>query len=232
MSIEINSGEVTVMNRRIEGTFKDYTNLVNNIEDLKAEGYQASQLLVITRSNLEASLTEKTGVRVVITSDESLWDKIVSFFTVSLDDNEEAKTVDEEEVFEDYGIDEDTYERFVQALDDDEYLLLLDTAPPADSTQHADFMVRDGIIKEEIENPKKVEPDWTDSDDNPGDLSAHSLAAEAAGGKKIDPATEGKNEELHPETDVVMDEIQHDEIEYPDVDKVSTDPFGGETKND
>ena len=220
MNIKNSSGEVTGMDRRIEGTFREYGNLVRSIEKLQSEGYEASQLLVITRNNLEAGLTEKTGVKVVITKGESLWNKIVSFFTVVLDDEEAL----EEEIFEDYGIDEELYDRFVQALEEGEYLLLLDTAPPADVNHHANFMVRDGIIKEEVVQ-KTVDPDWMDSDNSVGDLPAHSLAAS----RQVE--LEEKDESAHSDTDVVLDDIQYDEVDYPDVDKVSKDPYGGETRN-
>ena len=96
------------MNRRIEGAFREYGHLLEAIDDLQETGYEAEQLLVVTRNDSDSGLTEKTGVAIVVTRGESLWDKIVSFFTVDLDGDENREDVDEEDVFENFGIDEDT----------------------------------------------------------------------------------------------------------------------------
>lgn len=159
------------MNKRIEGTFSDYSELKDTINFMMSEGYAASQLMVITRNPEGHRLKEETAVDVVVTSDqeESLWDKIVSFFTVDMDDDDEDE-VEEEEIFEDYGIDEDTYERFEDALEEGEYLLLIDDAPPA-TPEHSEFLVRDGIIKEEEDTmkddktPKGATPEWAEGND-------------------------------------------------------------------
>ena len=252
------------MNRRIEGAFREYGHLLEAIEDLQESGYEAKQLLVVTRNDSDSGLTEKTGVDVVVTRGESLWDKIVSFFTVDLagdDDDDKREREDEEDVFENFGIDEDTYERFEDSLENGEYLLLVDTAPPADP-DHAEFMVRDGIIKANEEAKLAARPDWTDDDTADGDVPKHTITAEMGGEAKM--TEEFKHGEIEPDKtevtkseppaledeitgepieadtqhgdatggdqEVVLDELQHDEIDFPDVDKVSTDPFGGETE--
>lgn len=329
------------MNRRIEGAFREYAHLLEAIEDLRNSGYETSQLLVVTRNDLNTSLTDKTGVEVVVTRGESLWDKIVSFFTVDLDGDDE-ETEDEEDLFEKFGIDEETYERFEESLENGEYLLLVDTNPPADPSAHADFMVRDGIIKANEEARLSARPDWTAEDEVDGDVPKHartaaltgeaakdSLAAEVRGVDKVNeeasfaeteppvlkegmtkddlapevrgvypneeplevasapeelipqspvPEVERELQETPPaaevrgvntldaeadieksapkysgeavvdssvaevrgvtgysdsksEEEAAFDELKHDEISFPDVDKVSTDPFGGETEN-
>lgn len=250
------------MNRRIEGAFREYGHLLEAINDLHESGYESKQLLVVTRNDSDSGLTEKTGVEVVVTRGESLWDKIVSFFTVELDgDDDENEPEDEEDIFEKFGIDEETYERFEESLENGEYLLLVDTAPPADP-EHADFMVRDGIIKEEENAKLAARPDWTDADVADGDVPKHSRNAETEGVSEM--TEEFKHGEMEPDKteiteseqpaledeitgepieadtqagdvtegdeEVVLDELQHDEVEFPDVDKVSTDPFGGETE--
>ncbi|MGP6140275.1 general stress protein [Jeotgalibaca sp. A127] len=250
------------MNRRIEGSFREYGHLLEAIEELKAGGYETNQLLVVTRNDLDAGLTEKTGVDVVVTRGESLWDKIVGFFTVDLDDDEEPE--DEEDLFEKYGIDEETYERFEEDLENGEFLLLVDTAPPAKTDKHAEFMVRDGIIKanEEAKDETNDEaklaarPDWTEYEEVNGDMPRHSITKESEGVNPMKdeiPKDTEITESEHPaekdeitgeeivvesepgdategDEDVALDELQHDEIVFPDEDKVSTDPFGGETE--
>lgn len=190
------------MNKRIEGTFKEYGSLLAAIDELKADGYEPEQLLVITRNEIAAGLTERTGVEVVVTRGESLWDRIVSFFTVDMD-GEDDRLEDEEHVFEDYGIDEETYERFEDSLEDGEYLLLVDTAPPAEADVHADFMVRDGIIKvDDKDKMLAARPDWADETaEVDGDVPRHSRALEAR-------ETNG----------MAMAEFTHDEVDVPDED--------------
>lgn len=226
------------MNKRIEGTFVDYQRMLVAINDMLAEGYSAKQLLVITREEEGRRLKEDTTVEVVITSDQedSLWDRIVSFFTVEMDEDEdsaeEIEEVDEEALFEDYGIDSDTYERFEEALDSGEYLLLVDAAPPA-HVEHSEFMVRDGIIDEEEvimdqeknnqamdDQKKSAQPDWaSENDTSTGDVESHSREAEkdiASDHEKPSQILVDKNVS-HP----VMDE---------EMDRVSKDPFGMETE--
>lgn len=336
-------GGVTVMNKRVEGTFKEYDQLIEAIEDLRNSGYDPKQLLVVTRNEIDGGLTTQTGVEVVHTHEESLWDKIVAFFTVDLNADEDAddETEDEEDLFEKFGIDEETYERFEESLEDGEYLLLVDSAPPADSNSHAGFMLRDGIIKANEEARLSARPDWTAEDEVDGDVPKHartaaltgeaakdSLAAEVRGVDKVNeeanfaeteppvlkegmtkddlaPEVRGvyPNEELlevasapeelipqspvpeverelqetppaaevrgvntldaeadieksapkysgeavvdssvaevrgvtgysdsESEEEAAFEELKHDEISFPDVDKVSQDPFGGETE--
>ena len=139
------------MNRRIEGTFADVENLKAMIESLRGQGYVPEQILVLTRNKDGAALLEKeTSIEVVITNgqEESLWDKIVSFFMVATDGDDDDDDDREEELFEDYGINEETYERFEDALEDGDYLLLIDDAPPVHQ-EYSEFMVRDGILPEE-----------------------------------------------------------------------------------
>lgn len=245
------------MNRRIEGAFREYGHLLEAINDLQESGYEAKQLLVVTRNDISSGLTETTGVDVVVTRGESLWDKIVSFFTVELgDDNDDNERENEEDIFEKFGIDDETYERFEESLENGEYLLLVDTAPPAESN-HADFMVRDGIIKDEEEPKLAARPDWTEEDTANGDMPKHSITAETEGEAEMtDESNPDKSKVTHSEPPAMedeitgerieadtqdgdatkgdesaaLDELQHDKIDFPDVDKVSKDPFGGETE--
>lgn len=171
------------MDKRIEGTFANQEMVIDEITHLiKYEGYAPEQLLVITRNGKSNFITEETAVQVIITGEDreedSLWDKIVKFFTVDLDEEEE------EAIFERYGIDEDTYERFEDALDDGELLLLIDDAAPIND-EHAEFLVRDGILPDEKIVPAAVtavtatKPDWTPADsEEVGDVPAHSIEAE------------------------------------------------------
>jgi len=171
------------MDKRIEGTFANQEMLIDEITHLiKHEGYAPEQLLVITRNGKSNYITEETAVQVIITGEDreedSLWDKIVKFFTVDLDEEEE------EAIFERYGIDEDTYERFEDALDDGELLLLIDDAAPIND-EHAEFMVRDGILPDEkvvsataTATATATKPDWTSADsEEAGDVPAHSIEA-------------------------------------------------------
>lgn len=168
------------MDKRIEGTFANQEMVIDEITHLiKHEGYAPEQLLVITRNGKSNYITQETAVQVIITGEDreedSLWDKIVKFFTVDLDEEEE------ETIFERYGIDEDTYERFEDALDDGELLLLIDDAAPVND-EHAEFLVRDGILPDEKIVPvapvTASKPDWTPADsEEVGDVPAHSIEA-------------------------------------------------------
>lgn len=226
------------MNKRIEGTFVDYQRMLVAINDMLSEGYSAEQLLVITREEEGRRLKEDTTVNVVITSDQedSLWDRIVSFFTVEMDEDddsaEETKEVDEEALFEDYGIDSDTYERFEEALDDGEYLLLVDAAPPA-HMEHSEFMVRDGIIDEEEDRmdqeknnqsmddkKRSAQPDWaSEGDASTGDVESHSREAE----KNV------ASDDEKPSRLLVDEKVSHPAMDES-TDRVSKDPFGMETE--
>jgi len=172
------------MDKRIEGTFANQEMVIDEITHLiKHEGYAPEQLLVITRNGKSNFITEETAVQVIITGEDreedSLWDKIVKFFTVDMDEEEE------EAIFERYGIDEDTYERFEDALDDGELLLLIDDAAPIND-EHAEFLVRDGILSDEKVVPAAAvtavtasKPDWAAADsEEVGDVPAHSIEAE------------------------------------------------------
>lgn len=161
------------MDKRVEGSFASYQDIQAAIQNMLDQGYTAQQLVVISRNEEARQLVAESAIEVVVTSDEeeSLWDKIVAFFTVDLDDD------DEEELFENYGIDEDTYERFEDALENGEYVLLIDNAPPAQQ-EHTQYLVRDGILPEEEDTMNHVKPDWTDADDNvKGDVEKHSIEA-------------------------------------------------------
>lgn len=234
------------MDKRIEGTFANQEMLIDEITHLiKQEGYAPEQLLVITRNGKSNYITEETAVQVIITSEDreedSLWDKIVKFFTVDLDEEEE------EAIFERYGIDEDTYERFEDALDDGELLLLIDDAAPIND-EHAEFLVRDGIL------PAATKPDWTSADsEEAGDVPAHSIEAEkklesseVAVASPTQPADAvdtitGQPVEAETVTDPAMaddghrlPEMQFDkEDSLPEVEEekelFSKDPFGGDT---
>ena len=226
------------MDKRIEGTFVDYQRILGKINDKLEEGYTTEQLLVITREEDGRKLKEDTAVQVKITSDhdDSLWDKIVSFFTVGTDDDDETEKQtdeDEEALFEDYGIDSDTYERFEEALDNGEYLLLIDDAPPR-HVEYSDFMVRDGIINEEEnimdnEEKKHVQPDWVNTEnDNNGDVESHSKEAEK--NRAHDPITEEhKGHDEEPSKLQVDENVSHPAIDES-MDRVSKDPFGMETE--
>ncbi|WP_373836886.1 general stress protein [Jeotgalibaca arthritidis] len=163
------------MDKRVEGSFASYDDIQLAIQNMLDQGYTPQQLVVISRNEEARQLVAESAVEVVVTSDEeeSLWDKIVAFFTVELDDDDD----DEEELFENYGIDEDTYERFEDALENGEYVLLIDSAPPAQQ-EHTQYLVRDGILPEEEDTMNHVKPDWTDADDNvKGDVEKHSIEA-------------------------------------------------------
>ena len=247
------------MDKRIEGTFANQEMLIDEITHLiKQEGYAPEQLLVITRNGKSNYITEETAVQVIITSEDreedSLWDKIVKFFTVDLDEEEE------EAIFERYGIDEDTYERFEDALDDGELLLLIDDAAPIND-EHAEFLVRDGILPAEKAAPDAAaaavtatKPDWTSADsEEAGDVPAHSIEAEkklesseVAVASPTQPADAvdtitGQPVEAETVTDPAMaddghrlPEMQFDkEDSLPEVEEekelFSKDPFGGDT---
>ena len=164
---------VASLDKRVEGSFASYDDIQLAIQNMLDQGYTPQQLVVISRNEEARQLVAESAVEVVVTSDEeeSLWDKIVAFFTVELDDD------DEEELFENYGIDEDTYERFEDALENGEYVLLIDSAPPVQQ-EHTQYLVRDGILPEEEDTMNHVKPDWTDADDNvKGDVEKHSIEA-------------------------------------------------------
>lgn len=248
------------MDKRIEGTFANQELLIDEITHLiKHEGYAPEQLLVITRNGKSNYITEETAVQVIITGEDreedSLWDKIVKFFTVDLDEEEE------EAIFERYGIDEDTYERFEDALDDGELLLLIDDAAPIND-EHAEFMVRDGIVPDEKAVPAATaaaatatKPDWTsaDSDEEAGDVPAHSIeAAKKLYGTEAEHATPtapadvtaditGQPIEAESVADPAMAEDSHrlPDLQFDKDDSLpeaseekemfSKDPFGGDT---
>lgn len=164
---------VASLDKRVEGSFASYDDIQVAIQNMLDQGYTPQQLVVISRNEEARQLVAESAVEVVVTSDEeeSLWDKIVAFFTVELDGD------DEEELFENYGIDEDTYERFEDALENGEYVLLIDSAPPV-RQEHTQYLVRDGILPEEEDTMNHVKPDWTDADDNvKGDVEKHSIEA-------------------------------------------------------
>ncbi len=166
---------VASLDKRVEGSFASYDDIQLAIQNMLDQGYTPQQLVVISRNEEARQLVAESAVEVVVTSDEeeSLWDKIVAFFTVELDDDDD----DEEELFENYGIDEDTYERFEDALENGEYVLLIDSAPPAQQ-EHTQYLVRDGILPGEEDTMNHVKPDWTDADDNvKGDVEKHSIEA-------------------------------------------------------
>ena len=166
---------VASLDKRVEGSFASYDDIQLAIQNMLDQGYTPQQLVVISRNEEARQLVAESAVEVVVTSDEeeSLWDKIVAFFTVELDDDDD----DEEELFENYGIDEDTYERFEDALENGEYVLLIDNAPPV-RQEHTQYLVRDGILPEEEDTMNHVKPDWTDADDNvKGDVEKHSIEA-------------------------------------------------------
>ncbi|APZ49205.1 hypothetical protein BW721_05670 [Jeotgalibaca sp. PTS2502] len=242
------------MEKRVEGSFASYDDIQVAIQNMLDQGYTAQQLVVISRNEEARQLVAESAVEVVVTSDEEegLWDKIVAFFTLDLDGD------DEEDLFENYGIDEDTYERFEDALENGEYVLLIDSAPPV-RQEHTQYLVRDGILPEEEDTMNHVKPDWTDADDNvKGDVEQHSIEA----GKKAnhphpDPQPEvsagGDAPDLKEE--VTGQPIEAEEVEgdptmaddnqnladmqfdhsdsHPEVEEdgtpISTDPFGGET---
>ena len=168
------------MDKRIDGTFVNQELVIDEINHLiKEEGYAPEQLLVLTRKAKNDFITTETGVQVVLTGEDhdndSLWDKIVNFFTVDMDEEEEEK------IFESYGIDEDTYERFEDAMENGELLLLIDDAAPVNE-EHADFLVRDGILPDEHAGDKQAkatEPDWAAADVTAkGDMPQHAIEAE------------------------------------------------------
>ena len=247
------------MDKRIEGTFANQEMVIDEITHLiKHEGYAPEQLLVITRNGKSNFITEETAVQVIITGEDreedSLWDKIVKFFTVDLDEEEE------EAIFERYGIDEDTYERFEDALDDGELLLLIDDAAPIND-EHAEFLVRDGILPDEKVIPVEAvaavtatKPDWTSADsEEVGDVPAHSIEAEkklevteagaAAPTQPADVTDDITGQPIEAETvaDPAMAEESHHlpEMQFdkddslPEVneekEQFSKDPFGGDT---
>lgn len=244
------------MDKRIEGTFANQEMVIDEITHLiKHEGYAPEQLLVITRNGKSNYITEETAVQVIITGEDreedSLWDKIVKFFTVDLDEDEE------ETIFERYGIDEDTYERFEDALDDGELLLLIDDAAPVND-EHAEFLVRDGILPDEKIVPvapvTASKPDWTPADsEEVGDVPAHSIEAakklegtEVAAESPTQPADvtddiTGQPIEAETVADPAMAEASHrlpdmqfdknDSLPEMDEEKeqFSKDPFGGDT---
>lgn len=247
------------MEKRIEGTFANQEMVIDEIMHLiKHEGYAPEQLLIITRNGKSNYITEETAVQVIITGEDreedSLWDKIVKFFTVDLDEEEE------ETIFERYGIDEDTYERFEDALDDGEVLLLIDDAAPIND-EHAEFLVRDGILPEEkvaagtaVAAVTATNPDWTPADsEEVGDVPAHSIKAakklegsEAEVASPTQPADVTDDITGQPiEAETVADpamaegsqrlpELQFDKDDsLPEVDEekeqFSKDPFGGDT---
>lgn len=247
---------VASLDKRVEGSFASYDDIQLAIQNMLDQGYTPQQLVVISRNEEARQLVAESAVEVVVTSDEeeSLWDKIVAFFTVELDDDDD----DEEDLFENYGIDEDTYERFEDALENGEYVLLIDNAPPAQQ-EHTQYLVRDGILPEEEDTMNHVKPDWTDADDNvKGDVEKHSIEA----GKKAthphpdpkpDVSAGGNAPDL--KEDVTGQPIEAEEVEgdptmaddnqnladmqvdhsdsHPEVEEdgtpISTDPFGGET---
>ena len=245
---------VSSLDKRVEGSFASYDDIQLAIQNMLDQGYTPQQLVVISRNEEARQLVAESAVEVVVTSDEeeSLWDKIVAFFTVELDDD------DEEELFENYGIDEDTYERFEDALENGEYVLLIDSAPPAQQ-EHTQYLVRDGILPEEEDTMNQVKPDWTDADDNvKGDVEKHSIEA----GKKAthphpapQPGVSAGGDAPDLKEDVTGQPIEAEEVEgdptmaddnqnladmqfdhsdsHPEVEEdgtpISTDPFGGET---
>ena len=244
------------MDKRIEGTFANQEMLLDEITHLiKHEGYAPEQLLVITRNGKSNFITEETAVQVIVTGEDreedSLWDKIVKFFTVDLEEEEE------EAIFERYGIDEDTYERFEDALDDGELLLLIDDAAPIND-EHAEFLVRDGILPDEKAVPvaavTATKPDWASADsEEAGDVPAHSIEAEkqlevteVAAASPTQPADvtddiTGQRIEAETVADPAMAEDSHrlPEMRFDKDDSLpeleeekeqfSKDPFGGDT---
>ncbi len=226
------------MDKRIDGTFVNQELVIEEINHLiKEEGYAPEQLLVLTRKAKNDFITTETGVQVILTGedhdDDSLWDKIVNFFTVDMDEEEEEK------IFESYGIDEDTYERFEDALEDGELLLLIDDAAPVND-EHADFLVRDGIIPDEHADEKKAkatQPDWAAEDDTAkGDMPPHAIEAEkesqavAAGvmESRADVKETVLPEEAEPVTHGEMNEmVVREEYEVAEIHKVKTTSVSG-----
>lgn len=216
------------LNKRIEGSFANPERLQEEIQRFLDQGFAASQLTILTRQDEVRSSVEHTGVPVVVTSDSSsgdtFWDRIVSFFTVEMDDEDEEEQleerVDEEDVFEEFGIARSTYQRFEEALDEGEYLLLVDEGVP-EQQQVSDFLIRDGIVEEEEismnENKKDQErkaakPDWVDNDSTKGDVNAHSANAEKDVSKKT---IDAQHQAAHPDPQPGVTEGDNVEAEIP-----------------
>lgn len=70
----------------------------------------------------------------------------------------------------------------------------------------------------------EIEPDKTEVT-----LSEQPALEDEITGEPIEADTQA-GDVTEGDEEVVLDELQHDEVEFPDVDKVSTDPFGGETE--
>lgn len=213
------------MNKRIEGSFADPGYLQEVIQQFLRQGYSARQLTILTRETDLRHAFGESGVPVKIVNDSSsgdtFWNRIVSFFTVELDDDDEdaeagmlEERVDEEDVFEECGIARSSYQRFEEALDSGEHLLLVDEAPI--EQQVSDFLVRDGIIEEgEISMTDKMKdqdkqaatPDWAENDAVKGDVNNHSVQAEKA------PASQPHG--AHPDPEPGETEGNHVEAEIP-----------------
>lgn len=214
------------VNKRIEGSFADPGHLREVVQQFLQQGYSAHQLTILTREEALRHELEQSGVMVTVTSDsnseETFWDRIVSFFTVELDEDEEESAldekIDEEDVFEEYGIARESYQRFEEALDSGEHLLLVDEAPV--EQQVSDFLVRDGIIEEEefsmTDNRKDHEkkaatPDWAENDAVKGDVNEHSVHAEKGKNNSSASIPHG----AHPDPDPGETEGNHVEAEVP-----------------
>ncbi|CZQ97238.1 heat induced stress protein yflt [Trichococcus palustris] len=222
------------MDKRIDGTFVNQELVIEEINHLiKEEGYAPEQLLVLTRKAKNDFITTETGVQVVLTGedhdDDSLWDKIVNFFTVDMDEEEEEK------IFESYGIDEDTYERFEDAMENGELLLLIDDAAPVNE-EHADFLVRDGILPDEHAEEKKAmatQPDWAADDTAKGDMPTHAIEAEKESQAVAAGMTESQADmkEAEPVAHEEMNEmVVREEYEVAEIPKEKTATVSGESE--
>lgn len=117
-----------MIERRVEGTYRTTADAKTAVKRLFDEGYQREEMLLIVNKASQQKNELDQDLRVMVDTvdaedEPSLWDRIVETFTV----DEEA---DYDYSLEQYGVREGNAERFQEALQANEIVLLVESGAP------------------------------------------------------------------------------------------------------
>lgn len=117
------------MDRRVEGTYVSKEETVSAVERLINEGYLADEIIIVTNEKKESELEDLTMVEVdAVDPGEglSLWEKMKQSFSFGRYDSDEPSNP-----LEDYGVEEGSGDHFTEALENDEIVVLVNSAGPS-----------------------------------------------------------------------------------------------------
>ncbi len=117
------------MDRRVEGTYVSKEETVSAVERLIDEGYLADEIIIVTNEKTESQLEDLTLVEVdAVDPGEglSLWEKLKQSFSFGRYDSDEPSNP-----LEDYGVEEGSGDHFTEALENDEIVILVNSAGPS-----------------------------------------------------------------------------------------------------